>query len=75
MLPPPPTSVKKLGSTDHVMLGLGMPVATQVRVAGLVSFTTTVTVVMFTSGSSEEGGEGEGCSQFCMHSTCHQLLT
>ena len=47
---------------------------TQVRVAGLVSFTTTVTVVMFTSGGSEEGGEGEGCSQLCMHSTCHKLL-
>ena len=48
--------------------------ATQVRVAGLVSFTTTVTVVMFTSGGSEEGGEGESCSQLCMHSTCHKLL-
>ena len=60
MLPPPPTGAKELGATDHVMLGSGMPVATQVRVAGLVSFTTTATVVMFTSGGSERGGEGEG---------------
>ena len=74
MLPPPPTSVKKLGAIDHVMLGSGMPVATQVRVAGLVSFTTTATVVMSTSGGSEQGGEGESCSQLCMHSTCHKLL-
>ena len=48
--------------------------ATQVRVAGLVSFTTTATVVMFTSGGSEQGGEGEGLSQFCMYSACHRLL-
>ena len=48
--------------------------ATQVRVAGLVSFTTKVSSVMSTSGGSEQGGEGEGCSQFCMHSTCHKLL-
>ena len=75
MLPPPPTRVKKLGATDHVMLGCGMPLATQVRVAGLVSFTTKVPSVMFTSGGSEQGGEGEGCSQFCMHSTCHKLLS
>ena len=45
--------------------------ATQVRVAGLVSFTTKVSSVIFTSGGSEQGGGGEGCSQFCMHSTCH----
>ena len=56
--PPPPTRVKKLGATDHVMLGSGMPVATQVRVAGLVSFTTTATVLMFTVGGSEEAEEG-----------------
>ena len=74
MLPPPPTGVKKLGATDHVMLGSGMPVATQVRVAGLVSFTTKVSSVMSTSGGSEQGGEGEGCSHFCMHSTRHKLL-
>ena len=49
--------------------------ATQVRVAGLVSFTTKVSSVTSTSGGSEQGGEGEGCSQFCMHSTCHKLLT
>ena len=48
--------------------------ATQVMVAGLVSFTTTATVVMFTSGGSEEGGEREDCSQFCMHRRCHKLL-
>ena len=48
--------------------------ATQVRVAGLVSFTRKVSSVMSTSGGSEQGGEGEGCSQFCMHSTCHKLL-
>ena len=66
MLPSPPTGVKKLGATDHVMLGRGMPVATQVRVAGLVSFTTIATVVIFTSGGSEQGGEGEDCSQYHM---------
>ena len=70
MLPPPPTGVKKLGATDHVMLGSGMPVATQVRVAGLVSFTTKVSSVMFTFGGSEQGGEGEGCSQYHMRSMC-----
>ena len=48
--------------------------ATQVRVAGLVSFTTKVSSVMFTSGGSEQRGEGEGCSQFCLHSACHKLL-
>ena len=48
--------------------------ATQVRVAGLVSFTTKVSSVMSTSGGSEQGAESEGCSQFCMHSTCHKLL-
>ena len=42
--------------------------ATQVRVAGLVSFTTKVSSVTSTSGGSEQGGEGEDCSQFCMHS-------
>ena len=47
--------------------------ATQVRVTGLVSFTTTATVVIFASGGSEEGGEGEDCSQFCIHRTCHKL--
>ena len=42
--------------------------ATQVRVAGLVSFTTKVSSVMSTSGGSEQGGEGEGdgCSQHHM---------
>ena len=45
--------------------------ATQVRVAGLVSFTTKVPSVMSTSGGSEQRGEGDGCSHFCMHSTCH----
>ena len=74
MLPPPSTGVKKLGATDHVMLGSGMPVATQVRVAGLVSFTTKVSSVTSTSGGSEQGGESDRCSQFCMHSTCHKLL-
>ena len=44
--------------------------ATQVRVTGLVSFTTTATVVMFTSGGSEQGGGGEGCSQYHMRSMC-----
>ena len=48
--------------------------ATQVRAAGLVSFTTKVSSVMSTSGGSEQGGGGKGCSQFCMHSTCQQLL-
>ena len=43
-----------LGATDHVMLGSGMPVATQVRMAGLVSFTTTATVEMFTSRGTEQ---------------------
>ena len=57
-----------------MMLGSGMPVAIQMMVAGLVSFTTTVTVVMSTSGGSDQGGEREGCSQLCMHSTCHKLL-
>ena len=33
--------------------------ATQVRVAGLVSFTTKVSSVMPPSGGSEQGGEGE----------------
>ena len=58
MLPPPPTGVKKLGATDHVMLGSGIPVATQVRVAGLVSFITKVSSVTSTSGGSEQGGKG-----------------
>ena len=40
--------------------------ATQVRVAGLVSFITKVSSVMFTSGGSDQGGEGEGCSQYHM---------
>ena len=62
MLPPPPPSMKKLGSTNHEMLGAGIPVATQVRMAGLVSFTTKVSAVMSTSGGSEQGGGG-GCLQ------------
>ena len=62
MLPPPPPGMKKLGSTNHVMLGGGIPVATQVRLAGLVSFTTKVSSVMSTSGGSEQGGGG-GCLQ------------
>ena len=48
--------------------------ATQVRVAGLVPFTTKVPSVMFTSRGSAQGGQGEGLSQFFMHSTCHKLL-
>ena len=42
--------------------------ATQVRVAGLVSFTTKVPSVMSTSGGSEQGGGREDCSQYHMRS-------
>ena len=68
MLPPPPPSMKKLGSTNHEMLGAGMPVATHVRTVGLVSFTTKVSAVMSTSGGSEQGGEGDVCSQLPQNS-------
>ena len=68
MLPPPPPSMKKLGSTSHEMLGGGMPVATHVRLAGLVSFTTKVSSMMSTSGGSEQGG-GRGMFAVSYHRT------
>ena len=74
MLPPRPAPVKKLGITDHVMLGLGMQVATQVRVAGLVSFTTKVSSVMFTSGGSEQG-RGRGGLQSILHAQYMSQVT
>ena len=68
MLPPPPTGAKELGATDHVMLGSGMPVATQVRVAGLVSFTTKTSSVMSTS-SGTGYKEGIGMCAVTYHGT------
>ena len=64
VLPSLPTNMKKLGATNHVMLGAGMLVATQVRMAGLLSFATKVSAVISTPGDAEQEGERDVHSHF-----------